>query len=108
MLGIQINKTSINSVLLNFTIGVTWTSLQFLLDVLRRTAVARARAVDGASQADRALMRTKTKALTAALPPLPDFSASIPHFDPPNTPPKATCGRRSTPATRRPTGSTCC
>ena len=37
--GIQINKTSFNSVLLIFTIGVTWTSLQYLLDALRRTAV---------------------------------------------------------------------
>jgi len=80
--GIQINKTSFNSVLLIFTIGVTWTSLQYLLDALRRTAVALARAVDGASQADRALMRIKTKALTATLPPLPDFSGFDPAFRP--------------------------
>ncbi len=33
--GIQINKTSINSVLLIFTIGVTWSSVHHLLDVLR-------------------------------------------------------------------------
>ena len=36
--GIQINKTSINSVLLIFTIGVTWSSVHYLLDVLRRVA----------------------------------------------------------------------
>ena len=36
--GIQINKTSINSVLLIFTIGVTWSSVHHLLDVLRRVA----------------------------------------------------------------------
>ena len=36
--GIQINKTSINSVLLIFTIGVTWSSVHFLLDALRRVA----------------------------------------------------------------------
>ncbi|MGH3848008.1 MAG: hypothetical protein ACRDS0_42365, partial [Pseudonocardiaceae bacterium] len=34
--GIQINKTSINSVLLIFTIGVTWSSVHYLLDALRR------------------------------------------------------------------------
>lgn len=37
--GIQINKTSINSVLLIFTIGVTWSSVHYLLDVLRRIAI---------------------------------------------------------------------
>lgn len=36
--GIQINKTSINSVLLIFTIGVTWSSVHYLLDALRRVA----------------------------------------------------------------------
>lgn len=73
--GIQINKTSINSVLLIFTIGVTWSSVQYLLDALRRTAVGLVRAVDGASHADRTLMRNRTRTLTARLPPLPDFSA---------------------------------
>jgi arginine decarboxylase len=73
--GIQINKTSVNSVLLIFTIGVTWSSLQYLLDALRRTGVALAEAVDGAGAADRSLMRRRTRALTAQLPPLPDFSA---------------------------------
>ena len=80
--GIQINKTSFNSVLLIFTIGVTWTSLQYLLDALRRTAVALARAVDGASQADHTLLRIQTKALTTTLPPLPHFSGFDPAFRP--------------------------
>ena len=34
--GVQINKTSINSVLFIATIGVTWSSVAFLLDVLKR------------------------------------------------------------------------
>lgn len=80
--GIQINKTSINSVLLIFTIGVTWSSLQYLLDALRRTAVGLARAVDGASRADRLLMRRRTKALTSGLPSLPDVSAFDAAFRP--------------------------
>ncbi len=78
--GIQINKTSLNSVLLIFTIGVTWSSVQYLLDVLRRIAVALAAAVEGASHADRVLMRTRTKTLTTLLPPLPDFSGFAPAF----------------------------
>ncbi|WP_347352816.1 aminotransferase class I/II-fold pyridoxal phosphate-dependent enzyme [Intrasporangium sp.] len=85
--GIQINKTSLNSVLLIFTIGVTWSSVQYLLDVLRRIAVALARAVEGASHADRVLMGKRTRTLTSRLPPLPDFSAFDPAFRPnPATP----------------------
>jgi arginine decarboxylase len=76
--GIQINKTSINSVLLIFTIGVTWSSLQYLLDALRRTATALNNAVHGASHAERALMHRRTRALIASVPQLPNFS----HFDP--------------------------
>ncbi|MDN5795519.1 MAG: aminotransferase class I/II-fold pyridoxal phosphate-dependent enzyme [Intrasporangium sp.] len=80
--GIQINKTSLNSVLLIFTIGVTWSSVQYLLDVLRRIAVALAKAVEGASHADRVLMGKRTRVLTSQLPPLPDFSAFDPAFRP--------------------------
>jgi len=80
--GVQINKTSINSVLLIFTIGVTWSSLQYLLDALRRTAAALARTVAGAGRADRLMMRDRTRALTSALPPLPNFSAFDPAFRP--------------------------
>jgi arginine decarboxylase len=80
--GIQINKTSVNSILFIFTIGVTWSSLQYLLDALRRTAAALSDAVDGAGPADRNLMRRKTRALTAQLPPLPDFSSFDAAFRP--------------------------
>jgi arginine decarboxylase len=78
--GIQINKTSVNSVLLIFTIGVTWSSLQYLLDALHRTAASLDRAVDGASNADLLLLERRTRSLTRDLPPLPDFSEFDPAF----------------------------
>ncbi|MBO0864299.1 MAG: aminotransferase class I/II-fold pyridoxal phosphate-dependent enzyme, partial [Mycobacterium sp.] len=72
--GIQINKTSINSVLLIFTIGVTWSSVHYLLDVLRRTAVDFERSLSGASKDDRALQQRRVVEITEDLPSLPDFS----------------------------------
>jgi arginine decarboxylase len=72
--GIQINKTSINSVLLIFTIGVTWSSVHYLLDVLRRVAADFDRSRDAAGVADRALQERRVEEITEDLPPLPDFS----------------------------------
>ncbi len=72
--GIQINKTSINSVLLIFTIGVTWSSVHYLLDALRRVAGDLDRKLKSASKADRALQRRRVEEITEDLPPLPDFS----------------------------------
>ncbi|OBG76134.1 amino acid decarboxylase, partial [Mycobacterium sp. E3298] len=72
--GIQINKTSINSVLLIFTIGVTWSSVHYLLDVLRRVATDFDRAENAASVADRALQERHVEEITQDLPHLPDFS----------------------------------
>lgn len=72
--GIQINKTSINSVLLIFTIGVTWSSVHYLLDVLRRVAIDFDRAEKAASVADRALQERHVEEITQDLPHLPDFS----------------------------------
>ncbi|MBV9353788.1 MAG: aminotransferase class I/II-fold pyridoxal phosphate-dependent enzyme [Mycobacterium sp.] len=72
--GIQINKTSINSVLLIFTIGVTWSSVHYLLDVLRRVAADFDRGQGAASAADRALQQRRVVEITEDLPPLPDFS----------------------------------
>ncbi|ORA12890.1 aminotransferase class I/II-fold pyridoxal phosphate-dependent enzyme [Mycobacterium arosiense] len=73
--GIQINKTSINSVLLIFTIGVTWSSVHYLLDVLRRVATDFDRVQKAASAADRALHERHVEEITQDLPHLPDFSA---------------------------------
>jgi arginine decarboxylase len=72
--GIQINKTSINSVLLIFTIGVTWSSVHYLLDVLRRVATDFDRTECSASREDRALHQRRVEEITEDLPALPDFS----------------------------------
>ncbi len=72
--GIQINKTSINSVLLIFTIGVTWSSVHHLLDVLRRVASDFDGEKQGASAADWALHERRVEEITQDLPHLPDFS----------------------------------
>ncbi|WP_366526309.1 aminotransferase class I/II-fold pyridoxal phosphate-dependent enzyme [Mycobacterium sp.] len=72
--GIQINKTSINSVLLIFTIGVTWSSVHYLLDVLRRVAADLERARSVAGRADRARQQRRVAEITEDLPALPDFS----------------------------------
>src|SRR6478735_3207550 len=72
--GIQINKTSINSVLLIFTIGVTWSSVHYLLDALRRVAADFERTASTASKDNRALQQRRVEELTKDLPPLPDFS----------------------------------
>ena len=80
--GIQINKTSINSVLLIFTIGVTWSSVHYLLDALRREAAELDRADQNASPANRALQHRRIAEVTEDLPPLPDFSEFAPVFRP--------------------------
>jgi arginine decarboxylase len=72
--GIQINKTSINSVLLIFTIGVTWSSVHHLLDVLRRVASDFDKEKQAASAADWALHERRVEEITEDLPHLPDFS----------------------------------
>jgi arginine/lysine/ornithine decarboxylase len=72
--GIQINKTSINSVLLIFTIGVTWSSVHYLLDVLRRIATDFERSHNAGGKDDRALQQRRVEEITEDLPHLPDFS----------------------------------
>ncbi|NMO02338.1 aminotransferase class I/II-fold pyridoxal phosphate-dependent enzyme [Gordonia sp. TBRC 11910] len=80
--GIQINKTSINSVLLIFTIGATWSSVHYLLDALRRIAATLDAEAASASAADRALQRRKIIEITEDLPALPDFSRFADVFRP--------------------------
>jgi arginine decarboxylase len=72
--GIQINKTSINSVLLIFTIGVTWSSVHYLLDALRRVADDFEHSHCAASKDDRIVRQRRVEEITEDLPPLPDFS----------------------------------
>ncbi len=80
--GIQINKTSINSVLLIFTIGVTWSSVHYLLDVLRRIATDFNRVENISGKEDRALQQRRVEEMTEDVPHLPDFSAFDAAFRP--------------------------
>ena len=72
--GIQVNKTSINTVLFIFTIGVTWSSLSALLEALRRIATELDTGFATASDADRRMRERRMAALKDDLPHLPDFS----------------------------------
>ncbi|MFE9319562.1 aminotransferase class I/II-fold pyridoxal phosphate-dependent enzyme [Nocardia sp. NPDC052278] len=83
--GIQINKTSINSVLLIFTIGVTWSSVHYLLDVLRRVATDFERSRGAGGKADHALQQRRVDEITKDLPALPDFSEFDSVFRPDGT-----------------------
>jgi arginine decarboxylase len=73
-LGVQVNHTSINTVLMNATIGVTWGALSFLLDGFRRHVAALDRRIARAGTDERRLFEAKIRAITTDLPPLPDFS----------------------------------
>jgi arginine decarboxylase len=79
-LGVQVNHTSINTVLMNATIGVTWGALSFLLDGFRRHAGALDRQLARATSEERKLFDAKIRAITIDLPPLPDFSGFHPAF----------------------------
>ena len=80
--GIQINKTSINSVLLIFTIGVTWSSVHYLLDALRRVSLEFDQTLEEAGADDLALHARRVAEITSDLPPLPDFSEFDAAFQP--------------------------
>jgi arginine decarboxylase len=80
--GIQVNKTSINSVLFIFTIGVTWSSVSYLLDVLKQIATDIEGQKNGMSKAEQTIFENRVKALSADLPPLPSFSYFHPYFRP--------------------------
>ena len=107
--GIQINKTSINSVLLIITIGVTWSSIHYLLDALRRVAGDfELKPAHPASQASRALQKRRVEEITTDLPPLPDFSEFDAAFLPDGASPFGDMRSRSTPVMRIPTARTSC
>jgi arginine decarboxylase len=79
-LGVQVNHTSINTVLMNATIGVTWGALSFLLDGLERFSAALDSQLAHAGAEERRLFEARVRAITADLPPLPDFSGFHPAF----------------------------
>ncbi len=72
--GIQINKTSRNTVLFMTNIGTTRSSIAYLIEVLVKVAAELDERLDDASAVERKIFERKVKALREDLPPLPDFS----------------------------------
>ncbi|MCP4470361.1 MAG: ornithine decarboxylase [Gammaproteobacteria bacterium] len=72
--GIQINKTSRNTVLFMTNIGTTRSSVAFLIEVLVKIATELDQQREDASRIERKIIENKVKSLSQELPPLPDFS----------------------------------
>nr|WP_163502362.1 aminotransferase class I/II-fold pyridoxal phosphate-dependent enzyme [Halomonas socia] len=72
--GIQINKTSRNTVLFMTNIGTTRGSIAYLLDVLIKLAKSFDRRWEDSSRPERKIIEHQIRSLTQDLPPLPDFS----------------------------------
>ena len=72
--GIQINKTSRNTVLFMTNIGTTRSSVAYLIEVLVEIAKSLDERIDDASKMERLSFERRVKALMEDLPPLPDFS----------------------------------
>jgi arginine decarboxylase len=72
--GIQINKTSRNTVLFMTNIGTTRSSVAFLIEVLVKIATELEQGREDASRVERKLIDNKIRSLSQELPPLPDFS----------------------------------
>jgi arginine decarboxylase len=72
--GIQINKTSRNTVLFITNIGTTRSSVAYLIEVLVKIAQELDERSEDMSSAETRLHRMKVESLTERLPALPDFS----------------------------------
>ncbi len=72
--GIQINKTSRNTVLFMTNIGTTRSSVAYLIEVLVEIAKELDELLDDASKMERLSFDRRVKNLTENYPPLPDFS----------------------------------
>jgi arginine decarboxylase len=72
--GIQINKTSRNTVLFMTNIGTTRSSVAFLIEVLVKIATEFEQEREDAGRVQRRLIDKRVKSLSQELPPLPDFS----------------------------------
>ena len=72
--GIQINKTSRNTVLFMTNIGTTRSSVAFLIEVLVKIATELDQAREDAGRVERRIIEKRIKSLSVDLPPLPDFS----------------------------------
>jgi arginine decarboxylase len=78
--GIQVNKTSRNTVLFMTNIGTTRSSVAYLLEVLIKLAHELDDEVGRMGPLDRRAHELRVLALTSQPPPLPDFSAFHPRF----------------------------
>lgn len=76
--GIQINKTSRNTVLFMTNIGTTRSSVAYLIEVLVEIAKELDELLDDASKMEKRSFENRVNALVKDVPPLPDFS----HFHP--------------------------
>ena len=72
--GIQINKTSRNTVLFMTNIGTTRSSTAYLIEILVKVAQELEEQLQDASPAERRLHEKNVRTLTEEQPPLPDFS----------------------------------
>ena len=72
--GIQINKTSRNTVLFMTNIGTTRSSVAYLIEVLVSIARQLDERLEDASAMERRIFERRVHLLTQELPPLPDFS----------------------------------
>jgi len=72
--GIQINKTSRNSVLFMTNIGTTRSSVAYLIEVLVEIANDLDDLLDDASKMEKRAFQHRVKSLVEDVPPLPDFS----------------------------------
>ncbi|MEO1190599.1 MAG: aminotransferase class I/II-fold pyridoxal phosphate-dependent enzyme [Pseudomonadota bacterium] len=80
--GIQINKTSRNTVLFMTNIGTTRSSVAYLIEVLVQIAKSLDELSDDASKMERLAFQRRVRSLTEERPPLPDFSHFHPAFCP--------------------------
>ena len=72
--GIQINKTSRNTVLFMTNIGTTRSSVAYLIEVLVKISRELDERLEDASNVELRIFERRVKALREDLPPLPDFS----------------------------------
>ncbi|WP_296427584.1 aminotransferase class I/II-fold pyridoxal phosphate-dependent enzyme [Yoonia sp.] len=86
--GIQINKTSRNTVLFMTNIGTTRSSVAYLIEVLVKIANELDELLDDASKMERLSFDRRVKNLTENYPPLPDFSRFHDAFRPDNVTPE--------------------
>jgi arginine decarboxylase len=80
--GIQINKTSRNTVLFMTNIGTTRSSVAYLISVLLNIAQQLEREEAAYNPIEKEIHQQRVLSLTENLPPLPDFSHFHPKFRP--------------------------